>query len=80
MTGPHRPPSALAALLDALEVDLLAAPAEEVRDVLHGTGRARDGACQEVRALLQGAAAADENSSPVATPHGLGIPPGLHRH
>jgi hypothetical protein len=59
--------SELTALLDALERELLAAPAGEVRDAWRGTGRARSIACQEVRALLDEAIAAGEDGS-AATP------------
>ena len=62
-------PSGLAALLDALEQDLLAAPADEVRDAQHATGRARQAACQEVRSLLDDAVAAGEDGpTPRAAP------------
>jgi hypothetical protein len=58
----------LTALLDALERELLAAPAGEVRDTWRGNGRARSIACQEVRALLDEAIAAGEEDGPAATP------------
>jgi hypothetical protein len=61
------PQSGLTALLDALERELLAAPADEVRAALRETGRARNIACQEVRALLNEAIAASEEGS-AATP------------
>ena len=80
MTRPRHPPSALATLLDALEAELLAAPAEEVRDALRETGRARDSACQEIRTLLDDATAADADASPAPTSHDLGDRPGLHWH
>jgi hypothetical protein len=54
------PQSGLTALLDALERELLAAPSAEVRDALRETGRARNIACQEIRALLNEAIAASE--------------------
>jgi len=55
--------SGLTALLDALERELLAAPGDEVRDALREAGRARNIACQEVRALLNEAIAASEEGS-----------------
>jgi hypothetical protein len=57
----------IAALLDALERELLAAHADEVRDAWRETGRARNIACQEVRAALNEAIAASEEGS-AATP------------
>lgn len=48
-------PSALAALLDALEADLLGIPTEDVRAALHETGRARESAVRELRSLLRDA-------------------------
>jgi hypothetical protein len=59
--------SGLTALLDALERELLAAHADEVRDALRETDRARNIAYQEVRALLNEAIAASEEGS-AATP------------
>jgi len=61
------PQSELTALLDALERELLAAQADEVRAALRETGRARNIACQEVRAMLNEAIAASEEGS-AATP------------
>jgi hypothetical protein len=69
--------SGLAALLTALERELLAAPSDEVREATRQTGRARNIACQEVRALLSDAIAASEEdpAAPLACyPH-----PGLDR-
>lgn len=80
MKRPGHGPDGLLAVLDALEQDLLAAPAEEVRDALRETGRARDGACQEVRSLLDGAAAASEDEPPPAMPSGAPPRTGLHHH
>ena len=80
MTRRPDPSSALLALLDAVEAELLAAPAAEVRDVLRETGRARDGACREVRSLLDDAAAASEDGPVPAAPCGTHGLPGLHRH
>lgn len=58
--------SGLAALLAALEQELVAAPADEVGEALRETGRARSIACQEVRALLNEAIATSEED-PAAT-------------
>lgn len=49
------PRSGLTAFLDALERELLAAPAEEVRSASRVTGRARNIACEEIRALMNAA-------------------------
>jgi hypothetical protein len=62
------PQSGLTALLDALERELLAADADEVRDAWHETGRARSIACQEVRVLLNEAVAASEDGSAAMPP------------
>ena len=64
MTRTGDPQSRLAALVDALEREILAAQPDEIRDAWHGTGRARAIALQEVRALLDEAiAASDEGPS-----------------
>ncbi len=68
MTARWNAPSALAALLDALEADLLGAPREDVQAALHETGRAREGAAQEVRALLRDAEADSHDGCPLAPP------------
>jgi hypothetical protein len=68
MTRINYPQSGLTALLDALERELLAAPAEEVRDAWRETGRARNIVCEEVRALLNKAIAASEDGSAAAPP------------
>ena len=60
MTRLANSPGMLTALLDALEAELLAAPAIEVRFSLSLTGRARSAASQEVRSLLDEAKAATE--------------------
>jgi hypothetical protein len=79
MTPLRYPQSGLAVLLDALERELLAAPIDEVREAWRGTGRARNIARQEIRALLNAAIAASEDSP--ALQH---LPPdiftGLDRH
>jgi len=62
MTRTRYPQSGLAALLDALERELLAAPVDEVREAWRGTGRARNIARQEIQALLNAAIAASEDS------------------
>jgi hypothetical protein len=63
MTRTRYPQSGLAALLDALEQELLAAPVDEVCEAWRGTGRARNIARQEISALLNAAIAASEDSS-----------------
>jgi hypothetical protein len=68
MTRMNCPRSGLTALLDALERELLAAPADEVRAAWRSTGRARNLACQEVRALLNEAIAASEDGSAATLP------------
>ena len=68
MTGTGHPQSGLTALLDALERELLAAQTDEVRDAWRGTGRARNIARQEVRALLNEAIAASEEGSAATLP------------
>jgi hypothetical protein len=76
----HHLPSGLRALLDALERDLLAAPTDEVREVLRETGRAPETAREEVRALLNEAIIASEDVSPVTVPFNPHAKNGLHRH
>jgi hypothetical protein len=61
-------PSGLTALLDALERELLAADADEVREAWRETGRARTIACQEIQALLNEAIAASEDGPAAALP------------
>jgi hypothetical protein len=68
MTRTRYPQSGLTALLDALERELLAADADEVREAWRESGRARSIACQEVRALLNAAVAASEDGSAATTP------------
>ena len=85
MTRIRYPQSGLTALLDALERELLAAPAAEVRDAWRNTGRARDIACQEVRDLLNEAKAVPEECSAPTTPHDvreqqIRFDLGLYRH
>ena len=72
MTRMGYPQSGLTALLDALERELLAAQADEVRDAWRGTGRARNIARQEVRALLNEAIAASEDGSAAPPPPDTG--------
>jgi hypothetical protein len=62
------PQSGLTALLDALERELLAAPTDEVRDAWRESGRARNIARQEVRALLNEAIVASEEGSAATLP------------
>ena len=79
MTRLANSPAMLAALLDALEAELLAAPVEEVCDTLRLTGRARDAACQEVRSLLNEASEATDEGSARTRPHDIrGEPIRLH--
>jgi hypothetical protein len=73
-------PSGLTMLLDALERDLLAAPTDELRDALRETGRAREAACQEVRALLNDAIIAVEDVSAITLSFSPRSKNGLHRH
>jgi len=68
MTRMDYPQSGLTALLDALERELLAAHADELRDAWRETGRARNIAYQEVRVLLNEAIAASEEASAAAPP------------
>jgi hypothetical protein len=68
MTRIRYPQSGLTALLDALERELLAAPAAEVRDAWRETCRARNIVCEEVRALLDEAIAANEDGSAAMPP------------
>ncbi len=55
MTARWDTPAALAALLDALEADLLSASKEEMGAALRETGRAKEGAVREIRSLLRDA-------------------------
>ncbi len=68
MTSRWNAPSALAALLDALEADLFGVSPEEVQAALRETGRAREGAVQEVRTLLRDAEADGHDGCPLALP------------
>ena len=68
MTSRWNAASALAALLDALEADLLGASPEEVQAALRETGRAREGAVHELRALLRDAEANSHDGCPLALP------------
>jgi hypothetical protein len=68
MTRMDYPQSGLTALLDALERELFAAHADEVRDAWRESGRARNIACHEVRALLNKAIAASEEGSAAPPP------------
>ena len=69
MTSHWNAASALAALLDALEADLLGASKSEVQAALCETGRAREGAVRELRSLLHDAKAAGHDRCPFARPH-----------
>lgn len=79
MKGYRSLPAALEALLDAMEADLLAAPAGDVRDALRETGRSEDGAYREIRSVLDEACAADEDCTSTRTPSNPGSHDGLHR-
>ena len=68
MTARWNAASTLAVLLDALEADLLGAPQEDVQAALRETGRAREGAAQEVRALLRDAEADGHDGRPLVLP------------
>jgi hypothetical protein len=68
MTCIRYPQSGLTALLDALERELLFAPAKEVRNAWRETGRARNIVCEEIRALLNEAIAASEDGSAAPPP------------
>ncbi len=68
MTARWDTPSALAALLDALEADLLSAPPEEVQVALRETGRARESAVRELRSLLREAEVEGRDPCPLALP------------
>jgi hypothetical protein len=68
MTRICDPQSGLTALLDAWEQELLAAHAVEVRNALRETGRARNIAGREIRALLNEAIAASEEGSTATLP------------
>src|SRR5271169_5482757 len=68
MTRMGYPLSELTGLLDALERELLTAHADEVYDAWRETGRARNIACQEVRAVLNEAIAASEDCSAAMPP------------
>lgn len=80
MTPRWNAASALAALLDALEADLLGAPREEVQAALRETGRAREGAAQEVRALLRDAEADGQDGCSLALPRDGHDGMGTQRH
>jgi len=80
MTARWNVPSALAALLDALEADLLGAPREDVQAALRETGRARESAAQEVRALLHHAEVDGHDGCPLALPCGGQDGMGTQRH
>ncbi len=65
--APYRS-SDLTALLDALEQDLLDAPAAELRDAQRATGRGWETSCQEVKSLLNEAVAATADDVAATTP------------
>ena len=79
MTRPSIRSRALVRLLDALEADLLTAPAEELHDALRETGRDPDGACQEIRAVLEAALEREDGPSLPTLRHWPATNP-LYRH
>lgn len=79
MKGCRPLPSALEALLDTLEADLVAASTEDVQDAVRETGCSKDGACREVRSVVDGAVAASEDCLPRRAFYGLDSQFGLHR-
>ena len=80
MNDPIHRQRGLAVLLDALEAELLAAPAADIGEALRDTARARDVLCREVRGLVNKAMTAVEDSPAAAMPDGIGEQAGLHRH
>ena len=68
MTRVGYPQSALTALLDALERELLAADADEVSDAWRESGPARKIACQEVWVVLNEAVATSKEDSAATLP------------
>jgi hypothetical protein len=66
MTRPWDTASALSALLDALEVDLIDAPKQEVQAALHETGRVQESAIYELRSMLRDVQAEGHNRHPLA--------------
>jgi hypothetical protein len=68
MTRMNYPRPGLTALLDALERELLATSADEVRDAWRATGRVRDFACEEVRTVLDEAIAASNDGTAATLP------------
>ena len=66
MTTPRDTSAALTALLDALEVDLLGAPKEDVQTALRETGRAKRVAVSEIRSLLREAESDSADQYPLA--------------
>lgn len=78
-------PEGLQALLEALEAELLAASAEEVRDAVRETGRAREAVCREIRSVLDEATASSRDEAfeeePLSVlPFDLRNRSSLHRH
>jgi len=80
MTSHWNAASALAALLDALEAELLGAPRDETQAALRGTGWARERAVRELRALLRDAEADGQDGRPPALPRGGHHGMGTQRH
>jgi hypothetical protein len=72
--------AALAALLNALEADLLGAASEDVWTALRETGRARESAVGEIRSLLRDAAAEGHDRCPLSPPSDERDAIGTRRH
>jgi hypothetical protein len=80
MNRTDHPQSGLAALLDALEGELLAADASDVGAALGETGRDWNMACREIHTLLNEAIAAGEGGFPVIPALDLCARYGPYRH
>ena len=72
--------TALAALLDALEADLLCASKEDVQAALYDTGRAREGVVREIRSILRDAEGDNGGRYPLARPSDKYDETGTQRH
>ena len=80
MKRANRPIPALTALLDALEQELLAASADEMRGSLSDSGRARDAICPEIRSVLNEAQIESDAGSGEVVPFILRTGSHLCRH
>lgn len=74
------PRSRLAGVLDALQRELLAADAGEVRDATRETGRAWNVACQQIRGQLNNALPASEDRFPVMPQSDIRTTTGPYKH